>query len=498
MTQTALDSSPALEPLPETESQRVEPDQWLRDREVRRDAWVICTFFLAAAALIGAILGIGFGIRAIDESTHSSVPAGASDVAEAAPTSAMVHLSEFAIEPKVVTVAQGGALQVMNMGTMQHNLAVKDTTLATAMIDANGSANLSLGGLSAGTYQIYCQVPGHEAAGMVATLKVVPPGGGSAPAAAETSAPTVESPPSSKAEAKIDFNAKPGPDWHAFDPTLKPADGATVHNVTFHATEKVMEVAPGVRQEMWTFNGQVPAPTLRSHVGDVFNVTLVNDAKMGHSLDFHASKASPNVAMRTINPGESLVYQFKADYAGAWLYHCGTAPTLMHLGNGMYGAVIIDPPGLAPVDHEYVMVQSELYLGPPGQPGDYTKMQAANYDAVVFNGYVSQYKFSPIVVQPGQRIRVWVVDAGPNENSSFHIVGTIFDTVYKEGHYELRPDGTHGGSQSLDLQPAQGGFVEFTLNDPGQYTMVDHKFANVGKGAVGTFQAGDVAGTMTH
>jgi nitrite reductase (NO-forming) len=91
-----------------------------------------------------------------------------------------------------------------------------------------------------------------------------------------------------------------------------------------------------------------------------------------------------------------------------------------------------------------------------------------------------------------------VLDAGPNEDSSFHIVGTSFDTVYKEGHYVLRPDGTHGGSQSLDLQPAQGGFVEFTLNGPGQYTMVTHKFANVGKGAAGIFQAGEPSGTMSH
>jgi nitrite reductase (NO-forming) len=249
---------------------------------------------------------------------------------------------------------------------------------------------------------------------------------------------------------------------------------------------------------MWTFNGQVPGPVLRGHIGDVFNVTLVNDGSMGHSIDFHASKVAPNVAMRTLQPGQSLVYQFKADYAGIWMYHCGTAPALDHIGNGMYGAVVVDPPGLPAVDHEYVMVQSELYTGPQNQPGDYAKMQSDQPDAVVFNGYVNQYKFAPIKVNPGQRIRVWVLDAGPNENSSFHIVGTIFDTVFKEGQYLLRPDATHGGSQTLDLQPAQGGFVEFTLNDAGQYSMVTHKFANVGKGALGIFQAGEVSGSMSH
>jgi nitrite reductase (NO-forming) len=175
-----------------------------------------------------------------------------------------------------------------------------------------------------------------------------------------------------------------------------------------------------------------------------------------------------------------------------FMYHCGTAPALHHIGNGMFGAVIIDSPVLAPVDHEYALVQSELYLGPEGEPGDLAKMQAVQPDAVVFNGYPNQYKFQPIRVEPNQRIRVWVLDAGPSENSSFHIVGTIFDTAYKEGTYLLQPDARRGGSQALDLQPAQGGFVEFSFAEKGLYLIVTHKFANVGKGALGIFQAGEV------
>ena len=108
-------------------------------------------------------------------------------------------------------------------------------------------------------------------------------------------------------------------------------------------------------------------------MGDVFNVTVVNDAPMPHSIDFHASQVAPNMEMATILPGKSLVYQFKADYAGIWMYHCGTAPALEHIANGMFGAVVVDPPNLAPVAHEYVMIQSELYLGPPGGTGDYAR-----------------------------------------------------------------------------------------------------------------------------
>jgi nitrite reductase (NO-forming) len=122
-------------------------------------------------------------------------------------------------------------------------------------------------------------------------------------------------------------------------------------------------------------------------------------------------------------------------------------------------------------------------------------MQTESFDAVVFNGYASQYKFRPIRVEPHQRVRVWVLDAGPSENSAFHIVGTIFDTTYKEGEYLLQPGFGRGGSQVLDLQPAQGGFVEFSFDEPGLYPIVTHKFANVAKGALGLFQAGDVHAT---
>jgi nitrite reductase (NO-forming) len=173
------------------------------------------------------------------------------------------------------------------------------------------------------------------------------------------------------------------------------------------------------------------------------------------------------------------------------MYHCGTAPALHHIGNGMYGAIVIDPPDLPAVDKEFVFVQSEFYLGKPDKTGDMAKMLAGSDDAVVFNGYYNQYLHQPIAVDPGDRVRAWVVDAGPSENSSFHVVGTIFDTMYKEGAYSLRQDSSQGGAQALDLQPAQGGFVEFTFDEPGQYPIVTHKFRNASRGALGLFQVGE-------
>src|SRR6516165_647289 len=152
------------------------------------------------------------------------------------------------------------------------------------------------------------------------------------------------------------------------------------------------------------------------------------------------------------------------------MYHCGAPPVIEHIAMGMYGAIIIDPPNLPPVNHEYVMLQSELYRSSdPTQPAAIDKMLNEKWDAVVFNGYPNQYQDQPIDVNVGDKIRVWVLDDGPSENSSFHVIGTIFDTTYKEGAYLLRPGADQGGSQALDLQPAQGGFVEFSFDQPGFY-----------------------------
>src|SRR5581483_6126922 len=164
-----------------------------------------------------------------------------------------------------------------------------------------------------------------------------------------------------------DGQATPAPEVaHGVVAETAPAGQSAEAKIDF-SDETMLEVAPGVTQQMWTFNHQVPAPVLHGKVGDVFTVTLVNKGTMSHSLDFHASYAAMNDKMRSIPPGESLVYQFKAEHSGIWMYHCGTAPALYHIGNGMYGAVVIDPPDIAPVTHEYVMIQSEFYAGPAGQ-----------------------------------------------------------------------------------------------------------------------------------
>jgi nitrite reductase (NO-forming) len=452
-----------------------------RSSQQSGSAWAFAVVAFCAAVVAG-----GLGLFAIVHDSNSASGTATTTGTEQTVTEADVELADISIAPKAITVPKGEeiTLNVHNGGKLEHDLQLEGSD-GTDMLKPGDSQTITVGPFDAST-QAWCTVPGHKDAGMLLAINVAgsdTTGGGTSSGGGSTFNPD---------DATIDFDATPASDWKPYDPAIQPAPGGTTHRVTFHVIDKVIEVAPGVTQTLWTFNEKVPGPILRGHVGDLFEVTLVNDGTIEHSIDFHASKVAWDDEMRSIKPGESLKYQYQANYAGIFMYHCGTAPALHHIGNGMYGAVIIDPPTLAPVDHEYALVQSELYLGPEGEVGDLAKMTAFEPDAVVFNGYASQYKFHPIRVEPNERIRVWVLDAGPSENSAFHIVGTVFDTTFKEGTYLLQPDARRGGSQVLDLQPAQGGFVEFSLAEKGLYPIVTHKFANVGKGAIGLFQAGDV------
>jgi nitrite reductase (NO-forming) len=430
------------------------------------------------ALFISMVLVISGATHAPSETTPQ--------IATASPASVSfdIELGDMYIKPATITVPNGAnvVLHITNAGVMPHDFKTEGGA-ATPLISPGASSDLTVGPMTASN-AAWCTIAGHKQAGM--NLAIVVTGGANAGA---SSAPTGVA--AADPNAKIDAAAMPAHEWIGRSPILPAASGGTLHEVAFDAMESIIEVAPGVTQEMWTFNGTAPGPVLRGEIGDTFRITLTNKGKMGHSIDFHASKVAWSDEMRTIQPGESLVYEFKAQFAGAFMYHCGTAPALHHIGNGMFGVIIINPPNLPAVDEEFFVTQSELYLGPQGQPGDLTKMVNEQWDAVVFNGYFNQYKFSPIKVLPGKRYRMWVLNDGPSENSAFHIVGTIFDTVYKEGAYLLRPNATRGGSQALDLQPSQGGFVEFAFAEDGLYPFVTHKFANVGKGALGFFVVGN-------
>lgn len=401
------------------------------------------------------------------------------------------HAFDLRFEPSDVTVDAPGRYRItlVNEGAILHDITFDDGTIITAEAGQTATGELVIPAEGIG---FLCSVPGHGPAGMVGTISVA----GGAPS--ETGAPATQDPnshggPAPVTEVEADPNAPPP---IVFDATAPARLEGEVHDIPLVMIEKEMTVAPGFRQLVWTFGGTVPGPVIRVKVGDTIRVHLMNPSSnmMPHSIDFHASQVAWNDEMRTINPGEDLVYEWTADYAGVWMYHCGTAPTLHHIANGMYGMVIVEPAeGLPPVDEEYALVQSEWYLGPQGQVTDLTKAMAPapEPDFVVFNGVANQYQDAPLMSDTNDRVRFFVLNAGPSVDSSFHIVGTIFDTVIKEGVHLTPGNDGNWGSQAVDLAPAQGAIVELSPKEDGLYPIVTHAFNLTGRGALGLLQAGD-------
>ncbi|MEV6926650.1 multicopper oxidase domain-containing protein [Dactylosporangium sp. NPDC051485] len=430
----------------------------------------------AGTALVLLAVLIGVAAQRTTDPAASPAAAAADVPATGHTTTVQITADGMRFHPDRVTVPAGDRLviELTNRDSRRHDLVLA-TGPKTGTVGRDATARLDAGVIG-GTVDGWCSLPGHRQAGMTLTITAT----GAQAAGHDHNAAGAPGPTA----PRLDPMADPGPAFTARDATAPTTGTEPVHRLELRVQETVREVAPGVRQQLWTFNGTAPGPTLRGRIGDTFEITLINDGSIEHGIDLHADALAPDTPMRPVDPGQRLTYRFTATKAGIWMYHCSTMPMLLHIGNGMYGAVIIDPPDLAPVDREYVLVQSELYLGPDGQPGDMTKMQAERPDAVVFNGYAGQYAHRPLSATAGQRVRFWVLDAGPNRPTAFHVVGAQFDTVFREGHYQLRP-GDPGGAQVLDLPPAGGGFVETVPPEAGHYPFVSHVMVDAERGARG-------------
>ncbi|HET8845164.1 MAG TPA: multicopper oxidase domain-containing protein [Ktedonobacteraceae bacterium] len=204
------------------------------------------------------------------------------------------------------------------------------------------------------------------------------------------------------------------PEHQVYNPQAPAAlQGSTV-NVTLTVKEVLVSLAPNVAYHAWTFNGTVPGPVIRVRQGQTIHFTLVNEGMMPHSIDFHAAQTPWNVNYQEIGVGKSFSFDWKANYPGVFMYHCGSPVVIYHMANGMYGTIIVDPAqGWTPAQ-EYVLVQSEFYTSqqPDGTYGvDASKLAAGTPDYVVFNGYVNQYKALPIQAKAGKRLRIFVVNA---------------------------------------------------------------------------------------
>jgi len=272
-----------------------------------------------------------------------------------------------------------------------------------------------------------------------------------------------------------------------YDARLQPADTNPRKTLLIQTKELTHEVAGGVTMDAWTFDGVLPANIVHVRQGDSIAFTLRNGGTMGHSIDFHAAQTPWNINYKTIIPGQELSFNWKANYPGVFMYHCGTGPVLQHLINGMYGAVVVDPAQpLAPA-REYVLVQSEFYLskGKTGNwDGDLARASAVLPDFVAFNGAANQYQQQPLQASPGELIRLHVVNAGPTLFSAFHVIGAIFDKVYPDGN----PANVLRGVQTWTIPPGGGATFELTIPEAGQYPFVTHSFAYTGLGALGVIE----------
>jgi nitrite reductase (NO-forming) len=442
-----------------------------------------------AAAVATVVIAMTVGIALDPVAAGLSTTGPTAVVATGETTTVQMSMKDMRFTPSVVEVPAGNTLVIVltNEDNQVHDL-VLESGVTSGLVNPGTTVTVKAGVIGA-DLDGWCSIAGHRLLGMV--MKVTMQGG---PSAAPTLSPTAgthehgdqEGP---SAAGDIDLMTKPAASFEARDAVLPPATSDTVHAYTFTVREGMREVAPGIKQTLWTFDGTAPGPVLRGKVGDRFDITLVNDGTIGHSIDFHAGSLAPDGPMRTIQPGERLTYSFTATRSGIWLYHCSTMPMSLHIANGMYGVVVIDPPGLSPVSKEFVFVQADYYLGPQGGIADLARVMTQQPDLVVFNGYANQYSYRPLEVTAGEKVRIWLLDAGPNTSGAFHVVGGQFDTVFSEGDYLLRDGGSTGtgGSQVFPMQPAQGGFVELTFPEAGNYPFVSHIMSDAEKGAQGVF-----------
>jgi nitrite reductase (NO-forming) len=348
-----------------------------------------------------------------------------------------------------------------------------------------------------GTFAYFCDIPGHRQAGMEGKFII---GSGAAVAASGantsyTGSSTVEAAPASAGPA----------DPAAVDIVREPTDipaalgnrGPETLRIDLETVELAGQLADGTTFRYWTFNGKVPGPFLRVRVGDTVEVHLKNlpDSIMAHSVDFHATTGPGGGAVATqTQPGGETMFTFQALNPGLYVYHCATPMVAQHIANGMYGLILVEPEGgLPPVDREFYVMQGELYTAQPfGTAGalteDTLKLLDENPEYFVFNGASMALAGDAHALRAnvGETVRIYFGVGGPNFTSSFHVIGEIFDRVYDQASLTAAP---LTDVQTTLVPPGGATMVEFKLEVPGRYILVDHALSRLQRGLAGFLYA---------
>jgi nitrite reductase (NO-forming) len=381
----------------------------------------------------------------------------------------------------------------------QHDIAIAELGVQSKVVDAStGPVTVKVKLTKPGKFTYYCTVPGHRQIGMEGTLEVTGTAtADAAPAAkpvqtvamqnlARAAAPAALAPAAANAvSVAMDPNAVPAPIG------ARPPQHLRYRIETVELAGKLDD---GTTFTYWTFDRKVPGPMLRARVGDTVTLTLANakDSKNVHSIDLHAVTGGHGGGADTqVAPGQEKTITFKALNPGLYVYHCATASVPHHISAGMYGLILVEPEaGLPKVDREFYVMQGDLYTkAPKGTAGhqeyDHGKEAAELPEYYLFNGQVgSLTKEHKMTAKVGDTVRVYFGVGGPNKVSSFHVIGEIFDKVYSEGSIStIKRD-----VQTTLVAPGGATIVEFKVEYPGSYLLVDHALSRLGKGAAGKLE----------
>ncbi|WP_245288040.1 copper-containing nitrite reductase [Bradyrhizobium sp. Ec3.3] len=371
----------------------------------------------------------------------------------------------------VLTAVEGQVVQLtlINGEGAQHDIAFPDQNTTSPRVTGKGaSTTIAFRADKSGDFVYFCSVPGHRQAGMEGQFLVTP-----------------RPPPQAVVEADISREPTDVP------PPIGKRDPQTVR-VDLLSVELEGRLAEGTTFGYWTFNGKVPGPMIRVRVGDTIDIHLKNsaDSSMIHSVDFHAATGpGGGAAALQVDPGQEKSMTWKALVPGLYVYHCATPMVAEHIANGMYGMILVEPEGgLPPVDHEFYVMQGEIYSDMPfGQRGSaefsVEKLLNERPEYFVFNGSVGALsKLHPLHAKVGETVRIFFGVGGPNYTSSFHVIGEILDKVYTFGGLQSPP---HEGIQTITVAPGGAAIVDFKLEVPGNYTLVDHALSRLERGLSG-------------
>ncbi len=360
-------------------------------------------------------------------------------------------------------------ITLVNGDALEHDIVFPDFNADSETIRAKGETTvLVFEADQSGDFVYYCSIPGHKQAGMEGRL-VVSEAGAETPATAPS---IVRSPADLPAPLTSRSNQH--------------------HTIEIETTELEGQLANGTTYTYWTFDDQVPGPFLRVQVGDTVDVTLKNrpDSLVTHSIDFHAVTGPGGGATVTqVAPGEEKSFTFKALNPGLYVYHCATPMVAHHIASGMYGLILVEPEGgLPPVDREYYVMQGEIYTDAPlGTPGHQNvsieKLMNEAPEYFVFNGASGALMDeNALYAEVGETVRIYFGVGGPNFTSSFHVIGEIFDRVYDQASLTSPP---LTDVQTTLVPPGGATVVEFTVDYPGRYLLVDHALSRAERGLVG-------------